>query len=66
MFGMTEVPKFLESYEVLPVEPLHTITGHIKNLYQELPTHLPAKEKKKFNEAIELSFAGKEVKNHYK
>ena len=30
----------LESYKIFPVEPLHTIAGHIKNLYEEIPSHL--------------------------
>ena len=66
MFGSSEVPDFLHQYEVLLVEPLHTIIGHIKNLYQELPWHLSAREKKKFDEAVELSFGGKEVLYHFK
>ena len=35
----------LEKYEILPVEPLHTITGHTKNLYAEIPSHLSKQEK---------------------
>jgi len=31
--------------EVLPVEPLHTIAGHIKNLYEEIPCHVSKTEK---------------------
>jgi len=29
-----------EDYEILPVEPLHTIAGHIKNIYQAMPCNL--------------------------
>ena len=29
----------LESYEVLPVEPLHVIKRHVKNLLDEIPHH---------------------------
>ena len=38
----------LESYEVLPVEPLHVIKEHIKNLLDEIPHHLSKKKKKTF------------------
>ena len=31
----------LSSYEILYTEPLHDISNHIKNLYQELPHHFP-------------------------
>ena len=31
----------LGSYEISPVEPLHDIKGHIKNLWDLLPHHLP-------------------------
>ena len=41
--------KWLQNYETLPTEGLHTITGHIKNIYQEAPQHLKDhNEKKKF------------------
>jgi len=52
----------LGGYEVLPVEPLHTIAGHIKNLYEEIPCHVSKTEKSTFKEAAHVSFAGKEVK----
>ena len=52
----------LGSYEILPVEPLHTIAGHIKNLYSEIPFHLTKPEKLVFNETIKSSFSGREVK----
>ena len=38
----------LQNYEILPSEPLHDITEHIKNLFAELPTHLPKEEKKNY------------------
>ena len=52
----------LGKYEVLPCEPLHSVSGHIKNLYDELPSHLNKTEKNYFNEAVVASFAGKEAK----
>ena len=52
----------LKSYEILPVEPLHTIAGHIKNLYKELPSHLKKEDKEVFEDVIEASFSGKEAK----
>ena len=45
----------LAHYEILPVEPLHTIAGHIKNLYSEIPCHLTKQEKRVFNETIKSS-----------
>ena len=53
---------YLENYEIVPVEPLHAVKGHITNLYEEIPYHLDRKEKTLFEEAIKTSFAGKEAK----
>ena len=52
----------LESYEVLPCEPLHDVINHIENLYIELPLHLKKEEKKLMEEFISLSFERKETK----
>ena len=52
----------LQRYEVLPMEGLHTIAGHIKNIYQEIQYHLDKDEKLTFIRAMEASFAGKEAK----
>ena len=52
----------LESYEVLPCEPLHDVKNHIENLYIELPLHLKKEEKKLMEEFISLSFERKETK----
>jgi len=52
----------LAEYEVLPTEPLHTIAGHIKNLYQEMQYHLPREDKKTFLDLVAASFGGKDVK----
>ena len=35
----------LEMYEVAPAESLHDLKGHIKNLWDELPSHLTEQEK---------------------
>ena len=53
---------YLEDYEIVPVEPLHAVNGHIINLYEEIPGHLNRDEKVIFEEAIKTSFAGKESK----
>ena len=55
----------LQYYEFLPVEPLHALTGHIRNLYEEIPEHLDTKngDKKYFEMIKKASFCGKEVKN---
>ena len=46
----TEVSSLnLGSYEISPVEPLHDIKGHIKNLWELLPHHLPEDLKDKFS-----------------
>ena len=50
-------------YEILPHEPLHDISDHIKNLFNELVHHIPEKMKETFNNIIEKSFNGKDAKN---
>ena len=52
----------LENYEILPVEPLHTIAGHIKNVYQEVQEQFGREKKKAFQTIISASFSGKEAK----
>ena len=49
----------LDDYEILPVEPLHTIAGHIKNIYQAMPSNLTKQEKQELEDAIDASFSGK-------
>ena len=53
----------LETYEVLNSEPLHDISHHTQNLYDELPKHLPKNMKKQFKQIIRASFNGKDAKN---
>ena len=52
----------LEKYVVLPVEPLHTISDHIKNLYGEIPHHLNKRQRKIFDQGLKAVFSGKQVK----
>ena len=53
----------LNCYEILAHEPLHDIMNYIKNLYEELPLHLPKEKKENLRETISCSFNGKEAKN---
>ena len=46
--------QWLDDYEVLPTEGLHTITGHIKNIYKEAPYHIEDKEEK--NKFLKVTF----------
>ena len=53
----------IPDYEILTCEPLHDMCNHTKNLYDELPRHLPKNEKAKLNDIITTSFHLKEAKN---
>ena len=44
-------------------EPLHDISNHIKNIYQELPWHFEKESKKEIKEIVHGSFQGKEARN---
>ncbi|XP_048583669.1 uncharacterized protein LOC125563042 [Nematostella vectensis] len=52
----------LESYEVIPCEPLHDLGNHIANFFAEFPSHLMGEEKALIEETITLSLAGKDSK----
>ena len=52
----------LEHYEILPCEPMHSLGGHIKNLYEELKYHINPIEKQVLTTTITASFSGKEAK----
>ena len=52
----------LNKYEILPVEPLHAVAGHIKNLYDEVPKHLTKVERGLFERALQASLVDKHVK----
>ena len=58
---------YIPDYEILTSESLHDMCNHTKNLYDELPWHLPKNEKAKLNDIITTSFHSKEAKNssHY-
>ena len=53
----------LSYYEILPHEPLHDISNHIKNLFYELVHHIPKEMKEIFSNTIQKSFNGKDAKN---
>ena len=53
----------LSHYEILPNEPLHDVSNYIKNIYQELPSHMTNNEKKIVTEVTDQSFNGKEARN---
>ena len=53
----------LDSYEILTHEPLHDFMNYIKNLYEELPLHLPKENKEKLHDIISSSFNAKEARN---
>ena len=50
-------------YEILPNESLHDVSNYIKNIYQELPSHMINNEKKIVIEVIDQLFNGKEARN---
>ena len=49
----------LENYEISPVEPLHDIKGHIKNIWDILPVVLQKETKKLFANALKTCFGNK-------
>ena len=53
----------LSKYEILFTEPLHDISNHIKNLYQEIPYHVCKNTKKDVRQILDISFNGKDPKN---
>ena len=53
----------LSRNEILFTEPLHDISNHIKNLYQEISYHVPKNKKKDVRQILDLSFNGKGAKN---
>ena len=48
----------LANYEILCHEPLHDISNHIKNLYNELVHHVPNNIQERFKQIIQNSFKG--------
>ena len=53
----------LERYEILNNEPLHDLSNHVKNLYEEIPSHFHKNIKEQVSQIISTSFNGKETKN---
>ena len=53
----------LSKYEILFIEPLHDISKQIKNLYQEIPYHIPKNKTKDVRQISDISFNGKDAKN---
>ena len=53
---------FLHLYEIVYIEPLHAIKGHISNLYEEIPKHLSEDQRRDFKAAVDVSFP-KDAKN---
>ena len=53
----------LSKYEILFTEPLHDVSNHIKNLYQEISYHVPKDKKKDVRQILDISFHGKDAKN---
>ena len=49
--------------EILFTEPLHDIINNIKNLYQEIPYHVPKNKKRDVRQILDISFNGKDAKN---
>ena len=49
----------LDQYEISTIEPLHDVGNHIKNIYEEIPLHLPATLRKDLNAIIKASFNDK-------
>lgn len=50
----------LERYEVSPVEPLHDLKGHIKNMYEIIPSYLSGKDLDNFKEEVDVAL-GKDI-----
>ena len=53
----------LQMYEVLGTEPLHDISNHVKNLYEEIPFKFEKETKKSIVNIINVSFKNKQVRN---
>ena len=45
----------LDHYEISTIEPLHDVGNHIKNIYEEIPLHLPALLRKDLSAVIKAS-----------
>ena len=54
---------FLQHYEILNNKPLHDVSHHTQNLYEEIPNHLSKYFKQSLKKIIHNSFNRKEAKN---
>ena len=45
----------LSNYEISPTEPLHDLKGHIRNVWELLPKHLPERGRQIFEEELKLA-----------
>ena len=54
----------LDQYEILNNEPLHGISHHTQNLYDELPNHFPKKYKSLLKKLYSHRSMGKMQKTH--
>ncbi|CAH1264059.1 Hypp2835 [Branchiostoma lanceolatum] len=52
----------LDWYEVLPCEPLHDISHHIQNLFDELPFHVPADIRQEIKQVYNATLGNREIK----
>ena len=52
----------MENYEILKNEPLHDVSKQTKNLYEEMPNHVPKGMRSSFKKVISASYNGKEAK----
>jgi len=52
----------LDCYDILLCEPLHDVSGHIKNLFVELPLHMDKEHRKLFKDSVQAAFGGKDSK----
>ena len=53
----------LLKYEILLTEPLHDISNQTKNLYQEIPYHVPKNKTKNVRQILDVSFNGRVAKS---
>ncbi|XP_078657130.1 uncharacterized protein LOC144903155 [Branchiostoma floridae x Branchiostoma belcheri] len=65
LFGSADTPLQnlnLDKYEVLPCEPLHDVSHHIQNLFEELPLHVPPDIQQEIKGVYNATLGNKEMK----
>ena len=55
----------LTEHEIFSTEPIHGITGHMKNILEEFGHHVEPSEKKIFDNTVEISLGGKATKRAF-